>query len=112
MSISWPYHFITLSEAEQERRRELLDQRGSYAQIASVVAIILIRIIQTSSTPSESDDSQAPRRRRKPRSWLDLPLFPEWMETRRQYLFCGLWLIWLLGLSVWSSGDGMLTLSI
>ncbi|PWY95812.1 rerric reductase like transmembrane component [Aspergillus sclerotioniger CBS 115572] len=97
MSFSWPWHFITLSDAEKQQRRELLDLRGFYAQCSVLVALVLVR-------PTE----RRSRRKNLERSWLDSPPFAGWMETRRQYIVCLIWLGWLLGLSVWNSGEDYL----
>ncbi|KAJ5625545.1 hypothetical protein N7510_001854 [Penicillium lagena] len=101
MSSPWPWHFVSLSEDEILRRRDLLDLRGSYAQWSILAAIIVIRIYRFSSTAS----APTLKPRRGPTSWLDLPLVSGSIETRRQYLICGTWLVWLLSLSVWNSGD-------
>lgn len=104
MTPSWPYRFVSLSEEETLRRRELLDLRGSYAQWSVVVVIVVLRLYQSWSTARIAEHA-APKSRS---SWWDRPLVAGWLETRRQYLICGLWLLWLLSLSVWSSGDGKL----
>lgn len=106
MSSSWPWHFVSLSEDEILRRRNLLDLRGSYAQWSVLAAIIIIRIYSFSTTAS----APTPTPRRGPTSWWDLPLVSGHIETRRQYLTCGTWLAWLLSLAVWNSGDGMFSL--
>lgn len=106
MTSSWPYQFVSLSEEEKEHRRELLDLRGTYAQWSIIVAIVALRLYQTWAT-NQGDGDSATKPRRGPSSWWDRPIVTGWMETRRQYLVCGLWLLWLLSLSVWNSGNGM-----
>ncbi|KAJ5084590.1 hypothetical protein NUU61_009169 [Penicillium alfredii] len=107
MSFPWPYHFISLSEDEKLRRRELLDLRGFYAQWSIILAIIAIRIYRAlAKAPANS--SSASGQRCGPISSWDRPLVSGWIETRRHYLVCGLWLLWLLSLSVWNSGDDYL----
>lgn len=106
MTLSWPWHFITLSDAEKEQRRELLDLRGSYAQFSMLIAIVLVRLYVWASQPG-SEPSKPNRRKPSPKSWLDSPPFVGWIETRRQYLVCSVWLVWLLSLCIWNSGEGM-----
>lgn len=109
MESPWPWHFVTLSEEEKLHRRELLDIRGAFAQWSIMIVIILLRVIyQTQKTLSEMQSGS--KTTRAPVSWLDRPLVAGWLETRRQYAVCGLWLSWLVGLCVWNSGDGMFTL--
>lgn len=99
MSLSWPYHFVSLSEKEIQRRRDVLDLRGYYAQLSAlavIAAISLYRFYRGAPT----------RRAITKRSWWDSPPFQGWTETRRQYTITLLWLLFLLGLSVWNTGDG------
>lgn len=105
MSFSWPYQFISLSEEEKVHRRELLDLRGTYAQWSIIAAIIVLRLYQIWATYQGEGDAAA-KSRRGPSSWWDRPIIAGWMETRRQYLTSGLWLLWLLSLAVWNSGNG------
>lgn len=106
MSSPWPYAFTSLSEEEKLRRRELLDLRGTYAQWSVIVVIVTLRLYQ-SWTTAQIPGGTGPKPRRGPSSWWDRPIVVGWIETRRQYLVCGLWLLWLLSLSVWNSGNGM-----
>ncbi|KAL4793576.1 hypothetical protein BDV19DRAFT_213787 [Aspergillus venezuelensis] len=109
MSSSWPWHFVSVSDSEKQHRRELLTLRGQYAQLSILLAIILFRVY----TAFFASDRQRgrPTARSRPRSWLDAPLFSGWLETRRQYLVCLLWLGWLLSLSIWNTGDDYLHLT-
>ena len=86
--MSWPYHFISLSEDDKLHRRELLDLRGCYAQWSIIVVIVAIRIFRFAT--------------RSAAKWDGLV-----SGKTQQYLVCGLWLLWLVGLSIWNSGDGM-----
>jgi len=104
MTFSWPWHFISVSEEEKLRRRELLDLRGTLAQMSILVVIITLRVYYTWATAHFPGD--IPKTRRRSTSWWDRPLIAGWIETRRQYLLCGIWLLWLLSLAVWRSGDG------
>ncbi|KAJ5818755.1 hypothetical protein N7474_004346 [Penicillium riverlandense] len=101
MSSPWPWHFVSVSEDEKLRRRDLLDLRGTYAQWSILAVIIIIRIYRSLTTASAT----TPKPRRGPTSWWDLPLVSGTIESRRQYLICSIWLAWLLSLSVWNSGD-------
>jgi hypothetical protein len=104
MDFSWPWRFVTPSEAEKLLRRELLDLRGSYAQWSIIAMIIVLRVYQSWA---KSVTELYSKQRRGPTSWWDRPIVAGWLETRRQYALCGLWLLWLVSLSVWNSGDGM-----
>ncbi|KAJ5499900.1 hypothetical protein N7453_008951 [Penicillium expansum] len=90
--MSWPYQFIFPSENDQLRRMELLDLRGYYAQWSIIVVIVSIRIFRFAT--------------RSTAKW-DGPV----SGKTRQYLVCGLWLLWLVGLSIWNSGDDYLHLT-
>lgn len=109
MSSSWPWHFVTVSEEEKLQRRELLDLRGALAQVSIVLVIIALRVYQAWATAQIPGD--VPKTRRGPSSWWDRPLAAGWIETRRQYLVCSVWLAWLLSLAVWNSGDDYLHLT-
>ncbi|KAJ5122083.1 Phenylalanine--tRNA ligase beta subunit [Penicillium atrosanguineum] len=109
MSSTWPWHFITVSEEEKSQRRDLLDLRGVIAQGSILVVIIVLRVYQAWATAQIPGD--APKPRRGLTSWWDRPLVTGWLETRRQYLVCGVWLSWLVGLAVWKSGDDYLHLT-
>jgi hypothetical protein len=104
MHFSWPYRFVIPSEEEKLLRRELLDLRGSYAQWSIIAVIIVLRVYQGWA---KSVAEIYPKKRRGPTSWWDRPIVAGWLETRRQHALCGLWLLWLVSLSVWNSGDGM-----
>ncbi|KAJ5656742.1 hypothetical protein N7507_008692 [Penicillium longicatenatum] len=109
MESPWPWHFVTLSEEEKLHRRELLDIRGAFAQWSIMIVIILLRVISQSKRISQTESgAKTPR---TPVSWLDRPPVAGWLETRRQYALCGLWLSWLFGLCVWNSGDDYLHLT-
>lgn len=104
MSLTWPWHFAPVSAPDKQQRRELLDVRGYVAQLSVVVVVCAIRIYQSYSKATEGAVKQRSRCRDQP--WWDRPPFPGWTETRRQYAVCLIWLGWLLGLSVWKTGDG------
>ena len=107
MGLSWPWRvIISLSDEEKLRRRELLDLRGSYAQWSVIVIIVTLRIYRSWIVASGPVDGTS-KSGRGLTSWWDRPLFAGWLETRRQYLTCGLWLLWLLSLSMWNTGGGI-----
>jgi hypothetical protein len=106
MDFSLPWQFVTPTEEEQLLRRELLNLRGFYAQGSIIAVIIVLRVYQgwaRSVTTTEANS----KHRREPTSWWDRSITAGWLETRRQYALCGLWLLWLFSLSVWNSGEGM-----
>ncbi|KAL5337651.1 rerric reductase like transmembrane component [Aspergillus crustosus] len=103
---SWPWHFVSVTDAEKEHRRELLNLRGYYAQLSIIFAVILYRLYVTYF--SQGQPQKKPVRGSRKKSWLDTPISEGWFETRRQYLVCFVWLGWLLGLSVWNTGDDYL----
>ncbi|KAH8422710.1 putative metalloreductase Fre8 [Aspergillus melleus] len=111
MSLTWPWHFVTVSPAEKQQRRELLTIRGYYAQGSVLLVIAIIRLYHIYHESTKSADKPNNRRARKPKSWLDSPLFPGWTETRKQYIFSLLWLAWLVSLSIWNTGDDYLHLT-
>ncbi|KAA8644687.1 putative metalloreductase Fre8 [Aspergillus tanneri] len=111
MSLTWPWHFVSVSPAEKQHRRELLDLRGYYAQGSVLLVIVLTRLYKVYSESTKSADRPNNRRSRRPKSWLDSPPLAGWVETRRQYIFSLIWLGWLLSLSVWNTGDDYLHLT-
>lgn len=134
MPLSWPYHFLSLSRAEVQQRRDVLTLRGHYAQYSALAVIVFISIYTRLSkknspqqrgtrstilgkesihdsdvrTTSGTDRSGT---HRQGISWWDLPPVPGWKETRKQYLLSLSWLAWLLILSVWRTGNGRLMAS-
>lgn len=109
MSFSWPWHFTSLTDAEKQQRRELLDLRGLYAQCSVLIALILVRVYKKFFSEAPGTEKPAERRSRRKnleKSWLDTPPVAGWMETRRQYIVCLIWLGWLLSLCIWNSGEG------
>ena len=103
MSLSWPWHFVSVSAAEKQQRRELLDFRGYVAQCSVLVVVLAIRVYQNYA---QDADAVRQRSRHRQQSWWDLPPLQGWTETRRQYLISLVWLGWLLSLSAWKTGDG------
>ncbi|KAJ6036557.1 hypothetical protein N7540_000836 [Penicillium herquei] len=110
MESFWPWHFVSVSEEEKLRRRDLLDLRGSFAQWSIMLGILILRVAYQGLN-SASQIGYRAQSHRGPVSWWDRPLVAGWLETRRQYAVCGLWLTWLFGLCVWSSGEDYLHLT-
>lgn len=104
MSLSWPWHFAPVAAADKQQRRDLLDLRGYIAQCSVIAVVFAIRLYR--SYAGHSGYAVKERTQRRQQSWWDLPPLPGWTDTRKQYLVCLAWLGWLLGLSVWRSGDG------
>ncbi|KAL4997288.1 hypothetical protein BDV10DRAFT_169718 [Aspergillus recurvatus] len=109
MSSPWPWHFVAVSDAEKQHRRELLSLRGYYAQLSILLGIVLFRVYIALFPLGQQQ--LRPNRRPQRKSRLDAPLFSGWFETWRQYSVCLLWLTWLLGLSMWRTGDDYLHLT-
>jgi hypothetical protein len=94
----WPYRFImSVSEQELERRRNVLDTRGQYAQISALAFLGGLILYRLRGSQYE---------RRKSRTWWDAPAIRGASETRKQYSVTLLWLAWLVSLCLWKSGDG------
>lgn len=97
--MAWPYRFIlSLSDEELERRRDILDSRGHYAQISGLIllgAFFLYGLGQGNRFEQN-----------KGKSWWDAPAIRGGSETRKQYAVTLSWLLWLVSLSIWRTGDG------
>lgn len=110
-SWAWPWQFVSVSGAEKQQRRQLLDLRGYIAQCSVLAVVLAIRAFQSYHSQGTKRAENAVRRRRRPRgrpqSWWNQPLFSRGMETRKHYLVCSIWLGWLLSLSVWRTGNGI-----
>ncbi|KAF7592564.1 hypothetical protein BBP40_012724 [Aspergillus hancockii] len=81
--MSLPWQFVTVSPTEKQHRRELLDLRGYYAQFSILLVIGTIRLYNSYFRAAEEPRDSRSCRRQK--SWWDLPLFENWIETRMQY---------------------------
>jgi hypothetical protein len=93
----WDYRFLSLSAEETERRRHALTQQGHYAQLSAIGIIFCLSVARLVTLQNTVN-----------RTWWDKPLFKGFGETRKQYLLVTLWLIWLMGISVWGTGQGKL----
>jgi hypothetical protein len=126
-SLPWPYRFLSLTPAQVQERREILDRRGNYAQLSAFAVVFMVNAYQfmkrsgressVSKAGNEETSSDLARKKtaqrttRQSRSWLNSPPVAGWSETRKQYLIALAWLLWLLVLSSWKTGDGRFKIS-
>lgn len=95
---------MSVSDEELQRRREVLDLKGQYAQISALTVLGLLCILKLRGNNSNSKHAA--------KSWWDMPAKSGASETRKQYAVTLLWLAWLTGISVWNAGDGTFSKSI
>lgn len=133
MEMGFIYSFVDLGPVESGKRRQLLDYYGQLAQISALVPIIFIyvqyvlRIIANRyyspgfRGSTKARQSPTVSRHRPPASvnpwiirWRRLNWFLDdeilkgrtgW-GTRRVWLLSGVWMLWLLILTVRDTGDG------
>lgn len=129
--MGWPYHFISVNEAEKHARRLTLDRYASYAHLSSLTPLALVLLYRigrwaakTAASRNDSykaiPDAATPKFRResvegtwetrinKLRWWLagDVHLAGQWYGQRDQWIFGGLWTAWLLFLCIAETGQG------
>jgi hypothetical protein len=129
--MSWPYHFVDLTQEEIIRRRILLDRYGVYAQLSALVPVLAYQLYRlgvwvssqrkrvevgysevpsTSGSPVQkqkrlSTSGGLARRWRSALWWLEGEVYPGW--GLRGHWIAGLtWALWLLFLSVHKTGVG------
>ncbi|KAJ9212574.1 hypothetical protein DTO166G4_5793 [Paecilomyces variotii] len=107
MPLSWPYHFVSLSPAEVQQRRDVLTIRGHYAQYSTLAMALFISLYARLSKKR----SVRPEPKKRGISWWNSPPVQGWKETRKQYLLILSWLALLLTLSVWKTGNDYLHLT-
>ncbi|KAK2812575.1 hypothetical protein FQN50_001219 [Emmonsiellopsis sp. PD_5] len=108
MSSLWPYRYTSPTPSQLQERRNLLTLRGEYAQVSALVFLLLFSAYRYATAGAR----RASRSRSVKKSWLDSPLSPQQgPETGRQYLVATAWLVWLIGLSAWRTGDDHLHLT-
>ena len=124
--MGWPYHFVDLSAEQKDRRRQLLDRYALIAQLSMSIPLLITqlsfvtkrlwapgigRVKKERGSPLPAN----PRSRsnnsllliwRKLAWWLGGPIARGW-GSRREWIIAGLWAVWLLGLVVKDTGDGM-----
>lgn len=129
--MGWPYHFLTLDEAEKHARRLALDRYAGYAQLSSLIPVALVLLYRIGrwaarsaasrkesynavpNSPTlkfgrESETESWQTRMNQLRWWLadDVRLAGQWYGQRDQWVFGGLWTAWLLFLCVAETGQG------
>jgi hypothetical protein len=129
--MSWPYHFVDLTQDDIIKRRILLNRYGVYAQLSALVPVLAYQLYRlgvwvssqrkrtqveytkVSSTPGSPFQKQIrlalsgglAKRWRSTLWWLEGELYPGW--GLRGHWIAGLaWASWLLFLSVHKTGDG------
>ncbi|KAL1836012.1 hypothetical protein VTJ49DRAFT_5694 [Mycothermus thermophilus] len=134
--MTWPnYHFVDLTKAEKQLRRETIQRYALYAQLSALVPIAILllhRFVKraASSGRSKGDYAAVPSspvlkqrrhsglgsfasRTRSLRWWLgeDVVLFGTVLGQRDQWLVGFAWAAWLLVLSVLETGEDYLHLT-
>ncbi|EEQ83746.1 hypothetical protein RJZ56_006313 [Blastomyces dermatitidis] len=108
------YRYTSPTPEQLRERRELLNLRGEYAQLSTLVLLLLFSVYRfganRGSGRSRGNGNDTATDRGTP-SWLDSPLMRGGGETRGQYLVAAVWMIWLLALSAWRTGDDYLHLT-
>ena len=117
--MGWPYHFVTLTPAQIEERRKLLDQAGYYAYLTPVIALASIYILrQLLSQPNKvavpTGKPQIPGfltvQKRRIAWWLNEPLTPEFGARKVHFIGLG-YAAFLLFLVFRRTGDDYLHLT-
>ena len=121
------YHFVSLNQAQTERRRQLLDNYGQFAQISALVIPLLafqasfaVRfLVRKLRSSGKVKEHQSPRVSDFPKPvavssssywsrlrWtLDEQIVQGW-GTRLEWVIGAVWTTWLLLLVVKDTGDG------
>ncbi|EEH19813.2 hypothetical protein PABG_02072 [Paracoccidioides brasiliensis Pb03] len=105
----WPYRYTSLTSQQLRERRELLSLRGNYAQLSALVLLLLLSVYRFAT--SNLGTKGIERRSTLVSAWLDSPFMYGATEMRRHYLVAAGWLVWLLALSAWKTGDDHLHLT-
>jgi hypothetical protein len=129
--MSWPYHFVDLTEEEIIKRRILLDRYGVYAQLSALAPVFAfqlyrlgawiysqrkrteVRYKEVSSTSGSQFQKQnrlstsggLVRRWRSAQWWLEGEEYPGW-GVRGHWIAGLAWASWLLFLAVHKTGVG------
>lgn len=98
------YRFVSLTPEQVQERRDLLCLRGQYAQISALLVFVFA---SGYARYTKSNGKLKSDREKKVKAWLDYAPVAGWGETRRQYLITGMWLVWMVALSMWRAGNGM-----
>ena len=102
-SFPWPYHFLSLTREQVAERRDLLTQRGIYTQLSALVILATLGVYRQARKHAAKREQPRPRGKR---TWIDSPPVKGWSETRKQYLIAAGWVVWIVGLAFWKTGDG------
>lgn len=127
----YPYHFVQLDTVQEDRRRQLLDGYGQFAQLSILllplvyqlslgISLLLERFRRLknidrskehqSPAPSRTTFREAllPRFTWKKFQWfLNTEVAPGW-GTRKEWIVACLWTVWLIVLVVKDTGDDYL----
>ncbi|EEH39600.2 hypothetical protein PAAG_01789 [Paracoccidioides lutzii Pb01] len=101
----WPYRYTSLTSQQLRERRALLSLRGNYAQLSALILLLLLSVYRLATTKIGTIGIE--RRSTLLSAWLDSPFMHGATEMRRHYLVAVGWLVWLLALSAWKTGDVM-----
>ena len=119
--MSFPYHFVSLDNAQIQQRRELLDYYGRLAQYSGLLVLFAFPVYRVlppmraqkprtwkASTSAKADEDVSPLSRL---AWaLDNEPFQGW-GTWRHWLVAFCWSSWLLILTTRDTGDDYLHLT-
>lgn len=129
--MGWPYHFVELSDAEKQARRESLDLHANIAQLSTLVPVAVVLLARLGTWLVRGPVSQRPNYDVVPTSptikhhrqtaagswavtarrlawWLgeDVRFAGQRWGTVDQLLFGSLWAAWLLFLCFVNTGNG------
>lgn len=131
--MGFPYHFVTLNDEQNLRRRQLLDGYGQFAQLSVLLLpliyqlclglrLLISRVGSSNSQSVKEHQSPVVSGFKKPvrgcstkllgriRWFFDDELLEGW-DTRQEWLIAGLWAMWLLVLVFRDTGDDYLHLT-
>ena len=132
--MGFPYHFVTLNDEQNLRRRQLLDGYGQFAQLSILLLPLMYQLclglrllisrIWPSKSPQPAKEHQSPvvSSFKQPargysrnfiaqtRWFLDGEVLTGW-GTRQEWLIASLWTMWLLVLVFKDTGDDYLHLT-
>ncbi|KKZ58482.1 hypothetical protein EMCG_00973 [[Emmonsia] crescens] len=113
LSPVWPYRYTSPTPEQLRERRELLTLRGEYAQLSTLILILMFSVHKFAASRGRGRDKGARggSLTLSLSAWLDSPLMRGGAETRGQYIVATVWMVWLLGLSAWRTGDDYLHLT-
>ncbi len=133
MEMGLPYHFVSLNDEQDLRRRQLLDGYGRFAQLSILLLPLIYQLclgIRLLTSRRWTSNTQALKEHQSPvvssfkrptrgyttnilariRWFLDGELLEGW-NTRQEWLIAGLWTIWLLVLVFKDTGGDYLHLT-